>query len=228
MTAVYHKHGARFQYPRSWSLSEEQAEQEVCITVSSPETAFWSLTLFFDGPSPEDVAETVVQAFQDEYEELDIYPEVASVGPHQAVALNLEFMTLDLMNSAFVRVCRTDQFTAVILYQGTDRELAESLDVLEAISTSLELESSEEWPDFENRELDDEEAEYRDSIDDDEDALEESSAADEEDADGFLQGVLGDDAAEPSGRAVSDSAIDPRDDADDEDCDENERWVPLR
>ena len=199
MTAVYQKHGARFQYPRGWTLTEEPSDQEVCITVNSPDTAFWSLTLFFDGPSPDEVSETVIQAFQDEYEELDVYTESAFVGPHEAVGLHFEFMTLDLMNSAFVRICRTEQFTAVLLYQGTDQELEDSGDVLDAISASLEFDSSEEWPDFANRERDEDDGEEEQPFEAEADQLEARAGAEICDENDY-----------------------------EDDCDENEHWIPLR
>ena len=169
MTAVYQKHGARFQYPRGWTLTEEQSDQEVCITVNSPDTAFWSLTLFFDRPSPEDVAETVVRAFEDEYDSVDVYPTNSDVGSVPAVGADLEFLALDLTNSAYVRVCRTARFTAVVLYQGTDHELARGLPELEAISSTIEFEQSEDWPDFEAREAEDVAGSDHDEDDQDDD-----------------------------------------------------------
>lgn len=150
--AEFHKHGVRFRFPRSWKLTEEPSRNETCITVAGPRTAFWSLTLFFDCPSPDDVTETVLEAFRDEYEDLDVYPAVVRLGSKPAVGADLEFVALDLTNSAFVRVCRTDRFTAVVLYQATDDELDEGLPVLEAITDSIEFESEGDWPDFAARE----------------------------------------------------------------------------
>lgn len=155
MSAVFHKHGVRFEYPTDWSVTEDATATEVCITVSNDCASFWSLTLFFDRPSPEDVAETVVRAFEDEYESVDVYPTNADVGSVPAVGADLEFLALDLTNSAYVRVCRTGRFTAVVLYQGTDHELAKGLPELEAISSTIEFEQTEDWPDFESREAED-------------------------------------------------------------------------
>lgn len=155
MPAVFQKHGVRFEYPTDWSVTEDATATEVCITVSNDTASFWSLTLFFDRPSAEDVAETVVRAFEDEYESVDVYPTNAEVGSVPAVGADLEFLALDLTNSAYVRVCRTARFTAVVLYQGTDHELACGLPELEAISSTIEFEQNEDWPDFEAREAED-------------------------------------------------------------------------
>lgn len=155
MPAVFHKHGVRFEFPDDWTVTEDATSTEVCVTVSGEAASFWSITLFFDRPSPEDVAETVVRAFEDEYESVDVYPSNFEVGSVPAVGANLEFLALDLTNSAYVRVCRTQRFTAVVLYQGTDHELAEGLRDLESISSTIEFEQSEDWPDFEAREAED-------------------------------------------------------------------------
>ncbi len=152
MAEHYERHGVKFRYPESWPLTEEGNDQERCVTVSSPDTSFWSLTLFFDCPSPDDVADTVLQAFRDEYQDLDAYPVSGQIGARPAIGADIEFVALDLINSAFLRVCRTERFTAVVLYQGTDFELERTLDVLEAISSSLELDDADEWPDFASRE----------------------------------------------------------------------------
>jgi len=44
---------------------------------------------------------------------------------------------MDLVNSAFLRAFRAFGGTILLLYQGTDRELEETLSILESISESL-------------------------------------------------------------------------------------------
>ena len=135
--------GIRFRYPDSWDLSEQQSENELTITVASPTTAFWSLTLFEDGPRPEELIELAVEAFRDEYEELDVYSAKVELCHRASVARDLEFVCLELLNSAFLRSFRTGNFSVLILYQGTDQELAETREVLESISSSLECDEDE-------------------------------------------------------------------------------------
>jgi hypothetical protein len=168
---TFDKHGIRFRFPDAWELTEETAENTISITVAPSAGLFWSVTLFFDGPSPDDVVETAVQAFGDEYPEHDVYNVPATLGPHRGIGADIEFVALDLVNSAFLRACRTERFTALVLYQGTDRDLEESLEVLEAISESLELDGgSGEWPDFAAREEDEEDDEWEPEEADEEEA----------------------------------------------------------
>ena len=55
MDEIYSAHGVQFRFPSFWEVSEESAGSELTITVCSPETSFWSLTLIRDKPRPEDV-----------------------------------------------------------------------------------------------------------------------------------------------------------------------------
>ncbi|HID21223.1 MAG TPA: hypothetical protein EYP14_02335 [Planctomycetaceae bacterium] len=144
MASLYHAHGVRFWVPDDWTLSEQDVGHHVSINVQSPETSFWSLTLFFDRPEPRRVAEAVLQAFREEYDEIDVYPGECGVGGHEAVAHDIEFFCWELLNSAFLRVFQTQRFTALVLFQGTDTELRETRPLLDRISESLR------WDDPEN------------------------------------------------------------------------------
>ena len=143
MDELYHAHGIEFRYPGYWELGEEQSEDEISITVASPETSFWSLTLFFDGPPPEELIASALDAFREEYDEFDIYPTEAELCRRTSVTCDLEFVCFELLNSAFLRAFRTGKFSALVLYQGTDHELVETKEILQEISASLRWEGDE-------------------------------------------------------------------------------------
>jgi hypothetical protein len=143
MDEQYHSHGVCFRYPEMWELSEEHNDDEVTITVTSPETSFWSLTIMPERPRPEDVIESAVKAFQDEYEEVDVYPSEVELCHRTSVARDLEFVCLELLNSAFLRAFRTRRFSTLVYYQGTDQELEETRTILESISASLECDEAD-------------------------------------------------------------------------------------
>ena len=65
---------------------------------------------------------TVLRAFEEEYPELDAYPVEQEIAGRRAVGRDLEFVCLELTNTAGVRVFRTRDFTGVILFQATDSE----------------------------------------------------------------------------------------------------------
>jgi hypothetical protein len=137
MDATYQFHGVKFRYPSDWEITEQQMDEQLSITVSSPLTAFWTLSLFPDCPEPDDVVETVLAAFQEEYSEMDDYPSKDRVGKRPTIARDIDFVCLDVLNLARVRAFRTAGFTALVLFQLTEAEQDETGPILEMITRSL-------------------------------------------------------------------------------------------
>lgn len=137
MSQLYSKHGVQFRYPPGWEVSEQRDDGQISITVSSPHTSFWTVTLLADCPDPEDIVTAVLDAFEEEYDELDIYPSRARIGRRPTVARDIDFVCLELLNVARVRAFRVPDLTVMVLYQGTDGEFAEAGPILERITKSL-------------------------------------------------------------------------------------------
>ncbi len=129
--------GLRFRYPEDWELSEELGEDEACITVNSPSTAFWSVTVIRERPEPLDVIRAVVQAYEEEYDELDLIESEVEVAMRQVQAIEIDFVCLELTNTAHVRAFQTDVSTILVLYQLNDNELDSLEPVLDQITSSL-------------------------------------------------------------------------------------------
>jgi hypothetical protein len=144
MEEIYEGHGISFRYPAYWELTEQEDDEAISITVASPETSFWSISLFQNGPSPQEVLESAVEALQEEYAEADVYPSKARVGKRAGVARDVDFVCFELINSAFLRSFQTERFTVLVLYQGFDGELETTRPLLEAISASLAFAGEEE------------------------------------------------------------------------------------
>jgi hypothetical protein len=144
MLEQYAAHGVRFRYPRNWVVQEQTTESGASVSVNSPETSFWTISVDFDGPEPQRMIQAAVGAFREEYAELDVYPVETEICHRAAVGRDLEFVCLDMLNTACLRSFRTGRFTVFILYQGCDAELDETRPVLEAITSSLECDGDEE------------------------------------------------------------------------------------
>ncbi|MEX1095796.1 MAG: hypothetical protein WED34_07080 [Planctomycetales bacterium] len=134
---LYADHGVRFHYPDDWSLAEDRLEAGVCITVAGEGTSFWSISLYEERPRPEDVIDSAVEAFREEYDELDAYSVEARLAGVPNAARDLEFVCLDVLNTACLRSFPAADATAFVLYQGSDRDLEETREALERISASL-------------------------------------------------------------------------------------------
>lgn len=140
LNAVYAEHGVTFSYPNDWELTEQREGDEITITLNSPQTAFWTLTLFLDRPDPKRVMKAALDAFRQEYPELDVYSIKARLCGQPSLARNLEFVCLELLNSAWLRTVQTPDFTILVLYQAHDAELKINGPTLKQITKSVEIE----------------------------------------------------------------------------------------
>jgi hypothetical protein len=144
MEEIYDRHGIRFRYPAYWEVTEQDDDEATSITVASPDTSFWSISLFKDGPSPQQLVDSAIEAFQEEYAEVDVYPSTARTGERAGVARDVDFVCFELINSAFLRSFQTEGYTVLVLYQGFDGELEMTRPLLEAISASLAFAGDDE------------------------------------------------------------------------------------
>ena len=144
MVAEFNEDGIRFRYPAYWELTEQEDDEATSVTVASPDTSFWSISLFREGPTPHQVLDSAVEAFQEEYAEADVYPSTARIGDRAGVARDVDFVCFELINSAFIRSFQTAHFTVLVLYQGFDAELETTRPLLEAISASLAFAGEDE------------------------------------------------------------------------------------
>ena len=142
MPEWYDDDGVRFAYPESWELTREVDEAEaeaVMLSVQGDGTSFWTLALYPGAVSAVELVESAVEAYREEYEEADVYPVEGSMCGFPFEGRDVEFVCLELINTASLRAFEAPGLTAVVLFQGNDQELAETLPVLEAISGSLNL-----------------------------------------------------------------------------------------
>lgn len=140
---TYTGHGLVFQYPTDWKQSEDASDGVATVTLQTPGTAFWSLTVFADRPSSEDVVGAALAAYRDDYPELDIYAISTTICQLPAEACDLDFVCFDLVSSAALRSFESLSRTFLIVYQGQDREMEQFRGDFERIITSLHLDSDE-------------------------------------------------------------------------------------
>ncbi len=144
MLQTYEQRGISIRYPSAWELSEEEAGGQRTITLQTAGASFWSLTVFEDRPDPERVLASALQAFRDDYEDLDIYPVQATVLQQPAAAADLDFVYLDLVNSVALRAFEAEGKSALVIYQGIDREIEQMRPQFEAVTESLTFGETDE------------------------------------------------------------------------------------
>ena len=107
------------------------------VTVFSPGGAFWTVAAYPSSADPETLAQTAVEAIQQEYDEVEIEQAREMLAGHEMRGYDLNFIYLDMTNTARVRSLQADRATYTIFCQAEDREFAQIQKVFEAMATSL-------------------------------------------------------------------------------------------
>src|SRR5271170_4582012 len=103
MVATFDESGIRFRYPENWTIERQENENGWTVSVQSPDTAFFMISLREDAPQPRDLAESVLETMRQEYEELEADKVVDSLAGQRAVGHEIRFFSLDLSNTCWTR-----------------------------------------------------------------------------------------------------------------------------
>jgi len=117
---TFRHYGIAFRYPADWEITQELGGDCREISAVSPQTPFISVHLLYDQPAPEKAVASAVEAFEETYDEIDVYPAVDRLCERPTAARDVEFVCLELINYAWIRSFETDAFTVLVLYQTTD------------------------------------------------------------------------------------------------------------
>jgi len=134
-------HGVEFRFPDFWELSEEEeaGSGDVALTVTGAGTCFWTLRILRSRPSPDDLIRSCIDAFAEEYGEIDEYPASCRIVGEAAAGREIEFICLELVNSVGLYSARTNQFTLLVWWQGTDHDLQEVRPLLDQMTRSVRI-----------------------------------------------------------------------------------------
>ncbi len=148
MSAIFEQAGVRFAYPENWTIeSPVDDEADLQVTASSPDTAFWSLSVYPGLRDIRELADEVLGAMQAEYPALENDPTDEIVEGTPVVGYELSFYCFDLTNTAWVRVFHREGATCLLLCQAEDREFDQVEPVFDAMTACLlkpELTTSDE------------------------------------------------------------------------------------
>ncbi len=140
MQGEYSKFGVRFLYPEDWLVVDEETnEWPRRVSVQSPNSGFWELQAYPARFQPDDLAQQTLQAFSEEYEEVESEPVSEPIMDHMATGYDLEFFCLDLLVTCQVRSFRLGGQTMLLIYQAESEEFELRHKVFEAITLSLFL-----------------------------------------------------------------------------------------
>ncbi len=138
MPLEYHQPGLSFMYPDNWKIDEpEMLAKQDMVAVYSPGGAFWSVARHPLSTDPVALAQGVVDALKQEYEDLEVCEACESIADRELQGFDMDFFYLDLTNTARVRWLRSNRSVYIIFVQAEDREFGANRLVFEAITTSF-------------------------------------------------------------------------------------------
>jgi predicted RNase H-like HicB family nuclease len=135
----FQRDGIRFQYPDNWRLTREDADTGWTVSVQSPDTAFFLVTLDEAMPDVEEVAQTVLEALKADYPELDAEDAVESIAAQPALGLDIRFFSLDLTNTCCTRALYAQAGTLLLMWQANDLEWENVEPIFRAVLASFKL-----------------------------------------------------------------------------------------
>jgi hypothetical protein len=130
----------RFMYPETWQVERQETEEGWTVAVQSPGTAFLLISSYEERPAVKEVLDTTLATLRQDYAELDAQPATEKIAQHQADGFDVDFFSLDTVNSCVIRSFRTRASTYLILSQSSGLEDETTAAVLQAIRVSLKIE----------------------------------------------------------------------------------------
>ena len=147
MSAVFDDFGVCFEYPENWQLGEpEHGLGHLTLSVTSPGTAFWTLSIYAADANLADLLAEAVATMRTEYRDLDVcdaeplaqqWGVVGGPIDEGMVGYDLNFYCLDLTSSAYLRGFKTTSATYLLFFQSADLELDEVVPVFGAMTATL-------------------------------------------------------------------------------------------
>jgi hypothetical protein len=136
---TYEDHGVRFEYPGDWALEVTEEGELATIDLQHPDgVAFVLVSVDLSCPDSGEVADSVLETMREEYPDLDADPTEEVVDDRFVSGYDVQFISLDLSNSARIRCFRTLNRTILVFGQWTDLIESEVSDLPETIVRSIE------------------------------------------------------------------------------------------
>ncbi len=138
MPGLYEKHGLRFAYPDNWTVDEDENSQaDAAATVTSPNTAFWSVMYYRGERDVQQLATVALDALKSEYPQMEVDEASTHADVGSACGYDLSFAYVDLLSTATIRAFQHTGGTYLVLSQAEDHELPVVEPVFEAMTESL-------------------------------------------------------------------------------------------
>ena len=138
MIRTFARYGLSFQYPENWKLEEETvADGSASVWLYSPSGGFWSVTVYELDVDPAHAAEQTLETMRAEYPDMDTTEIAETIADVDLSGYEMNFVCLDMVNTARVLCYSDEQSTYVVMCQAEDRDWESLADVFAALTSSL-------------------------------------------------------------------------------------------
>ncbi len=138
MFSIYDRAGVSLAYPKNWKLDADTDEEaRLNLTISSPNTAFWTLIVYAEILDLGHLLDQTLAALRAEYPDLEVADADEKIAGQTLRGKDASFFCLELTSTAQVRALHRGASTYLILCQAEDREMEVAGAVFDAITGSL-------------------------------------------------------------------------------------------
>ncbi|MDR1492283.1 MAG: hypothetical protein LBT05_06145 [Planctomycetaceae bacterium] len=138
MPSEYRANDISFAYPENWFLEENEMNNgNVTIHLTSPGGAFWMVTISDAKTTPEKLSQNALDAILSEYDRVEHTSVERIIGKYKLVGHEMNFIYLDLINTALILCFAAKGKTFAVYWQSDDNQLDTYADVFEAITFTL-------------------------------------------------------------------------------------------
>ena len=135
---AFEKNGLQLRYPGFWQLECTEDGETSSITILAENTAFWMVSIVPGMVTADEVLDSALESYQEEYDEFDVYERKMDKS-NSWMTQELEVVCHDLITSVTLNAIELEECSLFVLYQGEDSDLDEKRSTFDAMTASLRV-----------------------------------------------------------------------------------------
>ena len=142
MSLSYQNKLFEFLYPDGWKLDETRSGDGLTVSLQSPFSMFAFINIYDRALEAKNLADQALETMAEEYEDLDADPVSEMISDLPAVGHDVNFFSLDLTNTCWIRAFTSGSYSMLIFAQTNDLDLEQGEAAFRGICASLKLGTS--------------------------------------------------------------------------------------
>jgi hypothetical protein len=139
MVNSYSNSSVQFLFPEGWNVDENRTGEGLTVSLQSPYSMFVFVNCYDKPMDAEEVADQALETMQQEYDDLDSEEIRETIANCPAVGHDVNFFSLDLTNTCWIRALTWNKQTVLVFAQTNDLDLERAELAFRGICASLKL-----------------------------------------------------------------------------------------